>query len=82
MTINRTLETMMDDYKRHYEGKTVLITGGAGAIGSNLACAIANLNAREVIVFDDLKGGMSQTSNKCFLFRTHMRQETRISWKI
>ena len=44
----------MDDYKRHYEGKTVLITGGAGAIGSNLARAIANLNAREVIVFDDL----------------------------
>jgi UDP-glucose 4-epimerase len=44
----------MDDYKGHYEGKTVLITGGAGAIGSNLTRAIAELEARLVIVLDDL----------------------------
>lgn len=44
----------MEDYKAFYEGKTVLITGGAGAIGSNLTRAIAGLKARTVIVFDDL----------------------------
>jgi UDP-glucose 4-epimerase len=44
----------MDTYKAHYEGKTVLITGGAGAIGSNLTRAIADLQARLVIVLDDL----------------------------
>jgi len=44
----------MADYKNHYEGKTVLITGGAGAIGSNLARAIAKLNAATVIVLDDM----------------------------
>lgn len=44
----------MDDYKKYYEGKTVLITGGAGAIGSNLTRAIAELKARVVIVLDDL----------------------------
>jgi FlaA1/EpsC-like NDP-sugar epimerase len=27
----------MDDYQEHYKDKTVLITGGAGAIGSNHA---------------------------------------------
>lgn len=48
------MESMMDDYKKHYEGKTVLITGGAGAIGTNLAREIARLNARTVIVLDDL----------------------------
>lgn len=47
----------MDDYKRFYEGKTVLITGGAGAIGSNLAHAVAGLNAREVVILDDLSAG-------------------------
>ncbi|MFC1453929.1 NAD-dependent epimerase/dehydratase family protein [Verrucomicrobiota bacterium] len=44
----------MEDYQAFYEGKTVLITGGAGAIGSNLTRAIAELKARTVIVFDDL----------------------------
>ena len=44
----------MEDYKTFFEGKTVLITGGAGAIGSNLTRAIAELKARTVIVLDDL----------------------------
>lgn len=44
----------MEDYQAFYEGKTVLITGGAGAIGSNLTRAVAELKARTVIVFDDL----------------------------
>jgi len=44
----------MEDYRAFYEGKTVLITGGAGAIGSNLTRAIADLKARTVIVLDDL----------------------------
>lgn len=44
----------MEDYKASYEGKNVLITGGAGAIGSNLTRTLGELNARTVIVFDDL----------------------------
>lgn len=44
----------MADYKEHYKGKTVLITGGAGAIGSNLTRTLAELQARLVIVLDDL----------------------------
>ena len=44
----------MEDYKKHYADKVVLITGGAGSIGSNLTRAIAELNARMVIVLDDL----------------------------
>ena len=44
----------MDEYKKHFEGKTVLVTGGAGAIGSNFARAAAELKARMVILLDDL----------------------------
>ncbi len=44
----------MDDYKKNYESKVVLITGGAGAIGINLTRSIAELNARTVIVLDDM----------------------------
>src|SRR3954447_13962721 len=44
----------MADYHDHYAGKTVLITGGGGAIGSNLTRAIAGLSAKQVIVLDDM----------------------------
>ena len=44
----------MEEYKTHYAGKTVLITGGAGAIGSNLTRTIAGLKARTVVILDDL----------------------------
>lgn len=47
----------MDDYKRGIGGKVVLITGGAGSIGSNLTRAIAELGAKMVIVLDDLSAG-------------------------
>jgi nucleoside-diphosphate-sugar epimerase len=42
------------DYQKHYEGKTILVTGGAGAIGSNLVRTLAGLKAHTVIVLDDL----------------------------
>ena len=44
----------MEEYLKHYEGKTILITGGAGAIGSNLSRTIAKLGAKSVIILDDL----------------------------
>jgi len=47
----------MDDYQQYYSGKRVLITGGAGAIGSNLTRAVAQLDAHQVIILDDLSAG-------------------------
>lgn len=44
----------MDTYQEWYRDKTVLITGGAGAIGTNLSRAIADLGARMVVVLDDM----------------------------
>ncbi|MGQ9854623.1 MAG: NAD-dependent epimerase/dehydratase family protein, partial [Candidatus Oleimicrobiaceae bacterium] len=41
------------DYLSAYDGKTILVTGGAGAIGSNLTRALAELGA-QVIILDDL----------------------------
>ena len=46
----------MQDYQAYYADKTVLITGGAGAIGSNLAAAVGAL-ARSVVILDDLSAG-------------------------
>jgi UDP-glucose 4-epimerase len=42
------------DYKAEYKGKKILVTGGAGAIGSNLVRALSEAGASKVIVLDNL----------------------------
>ncbi|MFC1850245.1 SDR family NAD(P)-dependent oxidoreductase [candidate division CSSED10-310 bacterium] len=44
----------MTDYLNRYKDKVILITGGAGAIGSNLTRVISQLGAKLVIVLDNL----------------------------
>jgi nucleoside-diphosphate-sugar epimerase len=44
----------MEDPFSEYEGKTILVTGGAGAVGSNLCKKLSDLKARKVIILDDL----------------------------
>jgi len=44
----------MSEYLQEYRGKTVLITGGAGLIGSNLTKALIEAGAARVIILDDL----------------------------
>lgn len=43
----------------HFSGKRVLVTGGAGFIGSHLCEALVRLGA-QVVVIDDLSGGSRQ----------------------
>lgn len=40
--------------KDSYKGKKILVTGGAGAIGSNLVATLAELGAAKIWVLDDL----------------------------
>jgi len=44
---------MSGEYRDYYRDKVVLVTGGAGAIGSNLVKALSELGA-QVIILDDL----------------------------
>ncbi|MCG2738003.1 MAG: NAD-dependent epimerase/dehydratase family protein [Candidatus Methanoperedenaceae archaeon] len=44
----------MEDVYSDYENKVVLITGGAGCVGSNLSRKISGLNAKKVIILDNL----------------------------
>jgi UDP-glucose 4-epimerase len=44
----------MDDLFSEYENKVILVTGGAGCVGSNLCKKLAELNAKKVIILDNL----------------------------
>ena len=44
----------MEQYLNKYKGKNILITGGAGCIGSNLTKALIKAEAAKIIVLDDL----------------------------
>ena len=44
----------MDEYRKKYSGKNILITGGAGCIGSNLTRALIRAGAAKIIILDDL----------------------------
>jgi nucleoside-diphosphate-sugar epimerase len=47
----------MEDYKNYYKGKTVLVTGGAGSIGTNLVRTLAGLDAKLVMILDNMVAG-------------------------
>lgn len=44
----------MGNYVDHYKDKRILVTGGAGAIGSNFCRKLSNLGAKLIIILDDL----------------------------
>ncbi len=44
----------MDEYLKEYKGTKVLITGGAGCVGSNLTKGLIKAGAARIIVLDDL----------------------------
>ncbi|MHC2995256.1 MAG: SDR family NAD(P)-dependent oxidoreductase [Candidatus Atribacteria bacterium] len=44
----------MEKYLEQYKDKKILVTGGAGAIGSNLSRKLAEIGAKMVIILDNL----------------------------
>ena len=49
----------MSQHHDFYKDKTILVTGGAGAIGSNLVRALGALEPRLIIVLDDLSSSFA-----------------------
>ncbi len=44
----------MEDHSEFYQDSTILVTGGAGAIGGNLCRKLSSMGAKKVIILDNL----------------------------
>ena len=49
---------MLKEYEQAFQGKNILITGGLGFIGSNLAHRLAHLNPGKIIIADSMISGL------------------------
>ncbi len=62
---------MGKEYLNVYHDKVILVTGGAGAIGSNLCSALSDAGTKMIIILDDLSSGytwnISQRKNIMFV---------------
>lgn len=57
LLFRQTSEILTDDTKAYYRGKTVLISGGGGSIGSELARQIAKIGPRQLVILDVYENG-------------------------
>ncbi|HEV2425715.1 MAG TPA: nucleoside-diphosphate sugar epimerase/dehydratase [Terriglobia bacterium] len=63
------LELRVDDPQMlgAYRGRRILITGGGGSIGSELACQLAGLDPQEIVLLDKDENGLNDA---CIRLRT------------
>ena len=73
----------MENEKAFFEGKTVLVTGGAGAIGGNLVRRLSDLDAEKVIILDNLSSSyewnIAQAENIQFIHGDILDEE-KLKW--
>ena len=58
------VELCYTDFSKSYEGKTVLVTGGGGTVGSELCRQIARCNPERIIIFDICENGVYDISQE------------------
>ena len=66
-----------------FNGKIVLVTGGAGAIGSNLVKALNNLETKKIIIIDDLSSSYEWNipiSPKIAFIKGNILDDEKLKW--
>lgn len=55
------IKISMDEIRKNFEGKTILVTGAAGSIGSELCRQLATFNVKKLIMFDNAETPLHNT---------------------
>jgi UDP-glucose 4-epimerase len=66
-----------------FEDKTVLVTGGAGAIGSNLVKTLCSLGTKRITIIDDLSSSYEwniPANPKVFFIKGSILDEEKLRW--
>jgi UDP-glucose 4-epimerase len=66
-----------------FKGKTVLVTGGAGAIGSNLVKTVAALETKKIVILDDMSSSYEwniPVSPKVAFIRGSVLDDEKLKW--
>jgi UDP-glucose 4-epimerase len=66
-----------------FQGKTVLVTGGAGAIGSNLVSTLSGLETKKIIILDDFSSSYEWNvprGSKITLVQGSILDDEKLKW--
>lgn len=66
-----------------FDGKVVLVTGGAGAIGSNLVKKLCDLNTKKIIIIDDFSSSYKWNvpiNTKIILIEGNILDDEKLRW--
>lgn len=73
----------MDNVSESFEGKTVLVTGGAGAIGGTLVRKLINLDTEKIIILDNLSSSYEWNipkSDKVQFIHGDILDDVKLKW--
>lgn len=77
------MKNLKEEIYENFKGKTILVTGGAGAIGSNLVKILNELEPKKIIIIDDLSSSYAwnipRASNIFFIKGSILNNET-LNW--
>jgi len=77
------VDAVKKEVSNAFDGKTVLVTGGAGAIGSNLTRTLSELGTKKIVILDDLSSSYEwniPVNSKIVFVKGNVLDDEKMKW--